>query len=121
MHYSKSALILLTAALLAMGSASAQDNPPHEPKEMSSEERDAAREARREKWENMSEEERTAAREQRRQEKSERRSAMRERWENMSDEEREVARERRSEHKGKRRHDRSRDRRGADRPAADKE
>lgn len=100
MRYLKPTLMLVTATILALGSANAQDNPPREPRQMSSEERDAAREARRAKWDNMSEEERAAAREQRRQRNHEHRKAMRERFKNMSDEEREAARERRREHKG---------------------
>jgi len=95
MRHSIHILLLATAALMAMGTAIAQDSPPQDRREMSAEERDAARQARRELWENMSEEDRAAAREQHRAKREDRRAANRERYENMSEEERAAAREQR--------------------------
>jgi hypothetical protein len=99
MRYMKYILLLATAALMTMATAVAQDDPPREPREMNSEQRDADREARREQWQDMSEEERAAAREQHRAKAQERRAARREHFENMSEEERQAMRERRAKHK----------------------
>ena len=102
MRYTKHTLLLATAALMTMGTAVAQDNPPRQAREhqqMSAEERDAAREARREHWESLSDEERSALREQHRAKSQQRRDAARERYQNMSDEERAAMRQKREEHR----------------------
>ena len=99
MRHSKTILLVATVALLGMGTAMAQDDPPREPRQMSAEERDAAREARREHWQSMSDEERAAFREQHRAKSQQRRDAARERYQNMSDEERAAMREKREQHR----------------------
>ena len=70
-------LLFATAAVLVLDNAAAQDNAQPDPRQMTVEEREAAREARRQQWENMSEEERQAAREERRAQSADRRAAMR--------------------------------------------
>ncbi len=97
MRHMKHILLLATATLMTMSTAVAQDNPQREPRDMTAEERDAAREARRANWENMSDEERAAVREKREQRKAVRRAERRERFESMSPEERQAMRERRQE------------------------
>jgi hypothetical protein len=94
MRHMRHILLLATVAIMTMGTAVAQDNPQRERQEMTSEERDAAREARRAEWENMSDEDRAAVREKRKQKMVKRRAEMRERFENMSPEEQQAARER---------------------------
>ena len=88
---------LLAAGALAFAFATpvlAQDAEPGNPRDMTPEERHAARDARRADWENMSEEERAAAREARAAGREDHRAARRERFENMTDEQRAAARER---------------------------
>jgi len=87
MRYMKLILLLATVAIMTMGTAVAQDNPPRERQEMTSEERDAAREARRA-------EERAAVREKHKQRMAKRKAERRERFDNMSPEEQQAARER---------------------------
>jgi hypothetical protein len=94
MRHTKILVLLAIASLFVMGTAIAQEDPANDRQQMSAEERQAAREARRAEWENMSEEERAAARAQREEAGQERRAATRERMENMSDEERQAARDR---------------------------
>ena len=119
MRHMKPILLLVTATVLAMGNAVAQDDPPRHPREMTSEEREAARASRREQWENMSDEERAAAREQHKQRMHERRQAMRERYENMSEEERQAMRERRAKREGARPGKRGHEKRGESSPESD--
>ena len=94
MRYMKLILLLATVAIMTMGTAIAQDNPPRERQEMTSEERDAARGARRAEWENMSDEERAAVREKHKQRMAKRKAERRERFDNMSPEEQQAARQR---------------------------
>ena len=108
----KPVLILAAAALMTMGSAVAQDGPQREPREMTTEERDAAREARRARWETMSDEERAAFREKREQRMAERRAERRERFENISPEERQAMRERKRERSARRHEQRRHGKRG---------
>jgi hypothetical protein len=86
--------MLILASLFASGPALGQDDTTDAQARVSPEERQARREAMRERWESLSEEERAAIREERRLARESRREAMRERIENMSEEEREALRER---------------------------
>jgi len=86
MRQMKQIMLFSVAALFCMGTGYAQDNPPQGPGNMSAEQRQAAKQARREQWENMSEEERATARAQRKEHMAKRRAAKRERFENMSEE-----------------------------------
>jgi hypothetical protein len=95
MYQMSKIMMFSVAALFCMGTVYAEDNPPQVPGDMSAEERQAAKQARREQWENMSEEERATARAQRKEHMAKRRAANRERFENMSEEEREAMRARR--------------------------
>ena len=113
MRYMKHILTLTIATLMTMGTVYAQEDPPDDPRGMSTEERQAAmdarhaeREARRAKWESMSDEERAAVREKREQRMAVRRAERRERFDNMSPEEQQAVRERmrdrRDKHPGRR-------------------
>jgi len=84
MQYGKTGIIITLTSLLMAGSALAQDAAPENRRDMTPEQREAARAEHRERWENMSDEERTAAREKHRDAKKARRVEHRERWENMS-------------------------------------
>ena len=95
MRQLKTITLLGVAAVFCMGTGYTQDNSPQDPGSMSAEQRQAAKQARREQWENMSEEERAAARAQREERKAKRKAAHRERFESMSEEEREAVRARR--------------------------
>ena len=114
MRQIKPVAMLAVAALLTMGTVYAQESPGQDSREMTVEQRQAAREAHRVRRENMSEEQRAAARKrfenmseedrqamrQRRQNMSqEDRQAMRARWQNMSEEGRKALRERRELHR----------------------
>ncbi len=112
MRHMKPVLFLAAATLLTMGTAVAQDDPQREPREMTTEERDAAREARRARWENMSDEERAAVREKREKRMAVRRAERRERFENMSPEERQAMRERMRERRTQHHEQRSHGKRG---------
>lgn len=102
-------LNLILAATLAGGLVSAEEPADGAgPESMTLEERQAHREAMRERWEGMSEEEREAFRREMREKggprhaakrrrlenlSEEERAAMRERWQNMTEEERQAMRE----------------------------
>ena len=96
--YRNEIFALLAVSALASASALAQEAPAGPPWEdqdqylqMTREQREAAREAARERWEAMSQEERSAALEQRRQTAQQRREAAREQWQTMTPEQREAA------------------------------
>jgi len=104
MRHTKKIVLSGIAALMTMGVAYAQEEPPGDRQAMTPEQRQAAmeqrrtrQEARRNDWENMSDEQRATARAERDQKMEQRRAANRERYENMSDEERTAMRERRTE------------------------
>ena len=104
MRHTKYILLAGIAALMSMGTVFAQEGPPGDRQEMTAEQRQEAKdarrarnEARRSEWENMSDEQRVAARAERDQKMEQRRVEMRQRWESMSDEDRQAVRERREE------------------------
>jgi len=104
MRHTKKIVLSGVAALMTMGTAYAQEEPPGDRQGMTPEQRQAAmeqrrtrNEARRTEWENMSDEQRAAARAERSSKMEQRRVEMRKRWESMSDEDRNAMRERRTE------------------------
>lgn len=116
MRHGKTGIIITLTSLLLAGAALAQEAPPGNPRDMTPEQREAARAEHRERWENMTDEERQAARENRQEKKKARREERRERWDNMSDEERQAVREKRQAKGDERRHDRHHRQGGERRP-----
>ena len=95
MMFRRDVFALLCAAMVigVVPLVSAQEEtPPGDWQALTSEERQARRDAARERWESMSEEERAAARAERGARQDERFDQARQRWESMSEEERAAAR-----------------------------